>query len=113
MSILKALPKVEHVGWYVRTARTDGGFLVAAFGGPDHPLSSVGTTLAAVACEAINATRETGIGPAEMRRQRDELLEALKSWRAQHGCGCGHAACKRCSDDRAADAIIDGTEGGR
>lgn len=113
MSILKALPQVEHVGWFVRTARNDGGFLVAAFGGPEHPLSDMGTTLAAVATEAINATRETGIGPDETRRQRDELLVALKAWRAQHGCGCGHSACKRCADDSDVDLVIARAEGSR
>ncbi|MFZ5440488.1 MAG: hypothetical protein ACOZQL_10795 [Myxococcota bacterium] len=85
MSALKSLPEAEACGWYVRTKRTaedGGGFLLANFGapeadhfafGPEH-----GSVLAAITAEAVNATRETGIGPAEMRRQRDELLEVLR-----------------------------------
>lgn len=81
---LKSLPAVEQVGWYVRTARTAGdlaGLIVANSGSSetDHYVFAPehGNLIAALTAEAINTARETGIGPAEMRRQRDELLEAL------------------------------------
>lgn len=86
MSALKSLPAVEQVGWYVRTARTMGdlaGVIVANSGSPeaDHYVFAPehGNLVAALTAEAINTARETGIGPAEMRRQRDELLTALKA----------------------------------
>lgn len=85
MSALKSLPAVEQVGWYVRTARTMGdlaGVIVANSGSreADHYVFAPehGNLVAALTAEAINTARETGIGPAEMRRQRDELLVALK-----------------------------------
>jgi hypothetical protein len=74
---LKGLPVVERCGALVRTKITDtdrlGGMVADCF----HPYAD-GQLVAATVVEAINATRESGIGPAEMRRQRDELLAALK-----------------------------------
>ena len=84
MSNLKTLPAAEPAGWYVRTKVTADdreGLILANFGSPEpchFALFEQGEILAAVASEAINATRETGVGPAEMRRQRDELLAELK-----------------------------------
>lgn len=40
-----------------------------------------------------------------------ELLEALKIMAAQHYCGCGHASCKRCADDRMCYDVIAKAEG--
>lgn len=84
MSALKSLPAAESVGWYVRTRRTDedpSGLILGNFGAaePCHFVfaNAHGALLAAVAAEGINTTRESGIGPAETRRQRDELLAAL------------------------------------
>lgn len=88
MSALKSLPEVETAGWYVRTRITDedrDGSIVSNSGASlaDHYAyaHTHGNTIAALTCEAINVARETGIGPAEMRRQRDELLAALKGLR--------------------------------
>lgn len=84
MSNLKTLPAAEPAGWYVRTKVTADdreGLILANFGSPEpchFALFEQGEILAAVASEAINATRETGVGPAEMRRQRDELLEEAR-----------------------------------
>jgi hypothetical protein len=35
-----------------------------------------------------------------------DLLDQLKGMAAQHRCGCGHPACKRCADDRENDRVI-------
>ena len=68
MSAHKSLPEVEVVGGDV-----------VSVGRPFPPVTAYahGNIIAALTCEAINVARETGIGPAELRRQRDELLAAL------------------------------------
>jgi len=40
------------------------------------------------------------------------LLARLESMAAQHACGCGHPACKRCADDRANQEVIERAKGG-
>ena len=52
------------------------------------------------------ARREYERGLAEGRARRSELLVELRGWMAQHCCGCGHPACKRCADDNAAAALV-------
>lgn len=42
----------------------------------------------------------------EARAQRDALLEELENMVAQHGCDCGHQACKRCDDTTRVRAAI-------
>lgn len=40
-------------------------------------------------------------------RIRVELLEGLlRDYNAQHRCGCGHSACKRCQDDAEIDDAL-------
>lgn len=34
------------------------------------------------------------------------MLARLESMAAQHACGCGHPACKRCKDDRMNQEVI-------
>lgn len=52
------------------------------------------------------ARREYERGLAEGKARRSELLVELRGWMAQHCCGCGHPACKRCADDNAAAALV-------
>jgi len=40
------------------------------------------------------------------------LLTRLESMAAQHACGCGHPACKRCADDQANQEVIAKAKGG-
>lgn len=40
------------------------------------------------------------------------LLARLESMAAQHACGCGHPACKRCEDDRMNQEVIKRAKGG-
>lgn len=40
------------------------------------------------------------------------LLARLESMAAQHACGCGHPACKRCEDDRMNQEVIERAKGG-
>lgn len=40
------------------------------------------------------------------------LLARLESMAAQHACGCGHQACKRCEDDKLNQEVIARAKGG-
>lgn len=122
MSALKSLPAVEQVGWYVRTARTMGdlaGVIVANSGSPeaDHYVFAQerGNLIAALTAEAINTARETGIGPAEMRRQRDELLAAAKVAleAGNHSRLCDAEGCVEHCRLHGLDAAIAKAEGAR
>ncbi len=99
MSALKSLPEVETAGWYVRTRRTDeddDGSIVSNSGVElaDHYAyaHTYGNAIAALTCEAINVARETGIGPAELRRQRDELRDAVEAAIDEFAIGTFNAA---------------------
>lgn len=96
-SVLMSLPAAEPVGWYVRTKRTDeerDGNLLGDFG-CGHAAGASRSLLAAIASEAINATRETGIGPAEQLRLLKDFATAAKS--AVDFC-CGNRGHKNFGD---------------
>ena len=124
MSALKSLPEVETAGWYVRTRITDedrDGSIVSNSGASlaDHYAyaHTYGNTIAALTCEAINVARETGIGPAELRRQRDELLAALKNvmgrvFEEDMGCSCSDNHCAYCRVSEAAVVVSRCLHGG-
>jgi hypothetical protein len=58
--------------------------------------------------EAHSAGFREGLAAQEARAQRVE--EELAEWVGQHGCKCGHPACKLCRDTKAAKALLDPCE---
>ena len=42
----------------------------------------------------------------QWRACAERLAEELSEMKAQHGCACGHPACRRCGDTRAANVAL-------
>lgn len=74
MSVLRCLPKVGRVGAVV-FASLDGRRVADCRSFCER---GPGEVAAAVIVEGLNTTIATGVSPAEMRRQRDELLAIVK-----------------------------------
>lgn len=47
-----------------------------------------------------------------LQQANKDLLARLESMAAQHACGCGHPACKRCEDDKLNQEVIARAKGG-
>ena len=43
---------------------------------------------------------------ARLRKENEDLREALSLLYSQNKCGCGHPACSKCANDRIAEAAL-------